>query len=747
MVSQEISSDKKRLIKSSFPVTGMSCAVCASSVESILNQTEGVTRAQVNFANNTALIEYHESHKPKEFQKALQGVGYDLIIEESNQDRGHQEIRKNHLKAQNYITLGAVVFTTPVFVLGMFFVEWPLTPWISLGLSTPVLFWFGKHFFIRAFRQAKLGKVNMDTLVALSTGVAYLFSLTNTVFPSFWLSRGIEPHIYYEAATVIISFISIGKLLEEKAKAQTSSALKKLIGLQATSLRVIIEGQEKEIPISEVQQGYEIVIRPGEKIPVDGVVTLGQSFVDESMLSGEPIPTEKTVDSKVFAGTINQKGSFHFIAEKVGSETLLSQIIQKVEEAQGSKAPVQKLADQIAGIFVPIVIGIALLTFALWMLIGGVELWSHALSAAIAVLVIACPCALGLATPTAIMVGIGKGAENQILVQDAESLEVGSQIDTIVLDKTGTITEGKPVVTDVSWIDAQAQENYQPILLAIESRSEHPLADAVVKELSLPEIKPASIHSVMSISGKGVEAIDSQGLHYYVGNKKLLLEHNIRIHDAITELVLKWQKQAKTVIFFSDAEKVLAILALTDKVKSSSKQAIETMQKQGLGVYMLTGDTFDTASFVAQQVGIKHIKTDMLPDDKATFIKDLQLSGRKVAMVGDGINDSQALAQADISMAMGKGTDIAMDIAQMTLISSDLRSVLRALTLSRKTVKGIRQNLFWAFIYNIIGIPIAAGILYPINGFLLDPMIAGAAMAFSSISVILNSLRLKLGKL
>jgi Cu2+-exporting ATPase len=747
MVSQEIKSNNKQLVKSSFPVTGMSCAVCASSVESILNQTEGVRQAQVNFANNTALIEYHASHEPKEFQKALQGVGYDLIIDESNQERGHQEIHKNHLKEQNYSTLGAVIFTIPVFVLGMFFMDWFLTPWISLALSIPVLFWFGKSFFIRAYQQAKFGKVNMDTLVALSTGVAFLFSLANTLFPAFWLSRGIEPHIYYEAATVIISFISIGKLLEEKAKAQTSSALKKLMGLQAKSLRMLIDGKEIEVPISDVQKGYEIVIRPGEKIPVDGIVTLGQSFVDESMLSGEPIPTEKTAGKQVFAGTINQKGSFHFIAEKVGSETLLSQIIQKVEEAQGSKAPVQKLADRIAGIFVPVVIGIALLTFTLWMLIGGLGLWSHALSASIAVLVIACPCALGLATPTALMVGIGKGAENQILIQDAESLEVGSQIDTVVLDKTGTITEGKPVVTNVSWIDAYAQDHYSSILLAIESRSEHPLADAVVENLSLLGIKPAKIHSVVSISGKGVEAADAQGVHYYIGNKQLLLEHNITIPESMAELAMEWQGQAKTVIFFSDADKLLAIFALTDKVKSSSKQAIETMKKQGLEVHMLTGDTFASANFVAQQVGILNLKTDMFPDEKAKFIENLQLSGRKVAMVGDGINDSQALAQADISMAMGRGTDIAMDIAQMTLMSSDLGSVLRALKLSKKTVKGIRQNLFWAFIYNILGIPIAAGILYPINGFLLDPMIAGAAMAFSSISVILNSLRLKLGKL
>ena len=588
----------------------------------------------------------------------------------------------------------------------------------------------------------------MDTLVALSTGIAFLFSVFNTLFPEFWLNRAIDPHVYYEAATVIITFISLGKLLEERAKSNTSSAIKKLMGLQPKTLKIIENGEEKEIPISQVQVGQTILVRPGEKIPVDGQVSKGSSYVDESMITGEPVPVQKSTEEKVFAGTVNQKGSFQFTAEKVGGETLLSQIIKMVQEAQGSKAPVQKLVDKIAGIFVPIVLGISIVTFIVWMSMGGDNAFSQALLTSVAVLVIACPCALGLATPTAIMVGIGKGAENNILIKDAESLELGHKVNAIILDKTGTITEGKPLVTDIHWKGTlENKVDLKQFLLAIEAQSEHPLAEAVVSHFKEENIEKAEIASFESITGKGVQAKTENGSQYYIGNHKLMLEKNIQIDASLMQTAESLEEQAKTVIFFGNEIDVLAILAIADKIKETSKIAIATLQERDIDVYMLTGDNNKTASAVAQQVGIANFQGEVMPSDKAAFVKKLQSDGKIVAMVGDGINDSHALAQADVSIAMGKGSDIAMDVAKMTLITSDLQSIPKALALSKKTVLGIRQNLFWAFIYNIIGIPIAAGVLYPINGFLLDPMIAGAAMAFSSVSVVANSLRLKRIKL
>ncbi|MEQ9305640.1 MAG: copper-translocating P-type ATPase, partial [Marinoscillum sp.] len=537
------------------------------------------------------------------------------------------------------------------------------------------------------------------------------------------------------------------KLLEEKAKSNTSSAIKKLMGLQPKTLKAMIYGEEVEIPISSVQVGYTIIFRPGEKIPVDGEVIKGDSFVDESMITGEPIAVSKTSGDKVFAGTINQKSSFQFRAEKVGGETLLSQIIKMVQEAQGSKAPVQKLVDKIAGIFVPIVVGISIVTFITWMLVGGDNAFTQALLTSVAVLVIACPCALGLATPTAIMVGVGKGAENNILIKDAESLELAHKVNAVILDKTGTITEGLPVVTDMIWDtnDSDVQKSTQ-ILLGMEAVSEHLLAEAVVNKLKEDHIEAAEVSSFESITGRGVKAV-SGDVMFYVGNRKLISENNISISLPLNQNAGWLQKEAKTVIYFANEHQVLAVLAIADQVKASSKQAIQTLQDRGIDVYMLTGDNHQTAGAVAEQVGLKHFKAEVMPSEKADFVKELQAQGKVVAMVGDGINDSHALAQADVSIAMGKGSDIAMDVAKMTLITSDLMSIPKALNLSTKTVMGIRQNLFWAFIYNLIGIPIAAGVLYPLNGFLLDPMIAGAAMAFSSVSVVANSLRLKASKL
>ena len=738
----------KKGIKESFPVTGMTCASCAASVESVLKHTEGVFDASVNFANSSVLVEYDKELSPNQLQNALREVGYDIIIDAEDPSEVQQELQQKHYQDIKNRTIWSAILTLPIFVLGMFYMQWEPSKWISLVLAFPILFWFGRSFFINAFKQAKHGKANMDTLVALSTGIAFIFSVFNTFFPEFWLSRGIEPHVYYEAATVIITFISLGKLLEEKAKSNTSSAIKRLMGLQPKTLKIIENGEEREIPISSVQVGQTILVRPGEKIPVDGEVSKGSSYVDESMITGEPVPVQKSQGEKVFAGTVNQKGSFQFTAEKVGGETLLSQIIKMVQQAQGSKAPVQKLVDKIAGIFVPVVLSISIVTFIVWMSVGGDNAFSQALLTSVAVLVIACPCALGLATPTAIMVGIGKGAENNILIKDAESLELGHKVNAVILDKTGTITEGKPLVADILWKDKlQNQKEYKEILLAIEAQSEHPLAEAVVNHLKEENIEQAEITSFESITGKGVKAQSEKGSKYYVGNHKLMVEKDIQIDATLMQTAESLEEKAKTVIFFGNEHQVLAILAIADKIKETSKKAIAMLQERGIEVYMLTGDNNKTASAVAKQVGITNYQGEVMPSDKATFVEKLQADGKIVAMVGDGINDSHALAQANVSIAMGKGSDIAMDVAKMTLITSDLQSIPKALELSKRTVLGIRQNLFWAFIYNIIGIPIAAGVLYPVNGFLLDPMIAGAAMAFSSVSVVANSLRLKRVKL
>lgn len=735
------------LVKQTFPVTGMTCASCASSVESILNHTEGVTQASVNFASGSVWVEYDEKLSPSDLQNAIRAIGYDLLVDTDDPAEAQQEMQQKHYADVKQRTIWSALLTLPVFVLGMFFMGWEPGRWISMVLSVPVLFYFGRSFFIHAWKQARHGRANMDTLVALSTGIAFLFSFFNTLFPGFWHARGIHPHVYYEAATVIITFISLGKLLEEKAKSNTSSALKKLMGLQPKTLKAIIDGQEQEILIASVQKGYQVVVRPGEKIPVDGTVVSGNSFVDESMITGEPVPVEKTSGQKVFAGTINQKGSFQFEAEKVGGETLLAQIIQMVQEAQGSKAPVQKLVDKIAGIFVPVVLLISILTFATWMLVGGEDAFTHALLTSVAVLVIACPCALGLATPTAIMVGVGKGAENNILIKDAESLELGHRVNAVVLDKTGTITKGKPEVTNIVWEPAVAGDRVHGVLLGMEAQSEHPLAEAVVRKLQADGISSVPVKGFNSLTGQGVEASDETGERYFVGNSHLLHERKITLTPELEEQSRMWQDKAKTVVFFANEKQVLAVVAIADQLKPTSKAAIARLKQMGVAVYMLTGDNRQTAAAVAAQVGVTDFKAEVLPADKAEFIKQLQAEGKLVAMVGDGINDSHALAQADVSIAMGHGSDIAMDVAKMTLITSDLEFIPKALQLSRKTVLGIKQNLFWAFIYNAIGIPIAAGLLYPVNGFLLDPMIAGAAMAFSSVSVVANSLRLKASKL
>ena len=726
----------------------MSCAVCALNVETTLGAQEGVYEAKVNFAASTVLVDYNPRVvTPVELQKAVEAAGYDLVVENTEDTDQADRLQREEFLALKRKTIGAIVLAIPVFVIGMFFMHMPYGNWIMLAFTIPVMALFGRGFFVHAYMQLKHGRANMDTLVAVSTGVAFLFSLFNTIWPEYWTSRGLEAHVYYEAAAVIIALILLGRLLEAKAKFSTSTAIKKLMGLQPkTVTKILADGSEEEVPIREVAVGDILVVKPGEKIPVDGEVTEGSSFVDESMITGESLPVEKVKGQPVYAGTINEKGSFRFRADKVGGETVLANIIRMVQEAQGSKAPVQKLVDRIAGIFVPVVMGIAVITFIVWMLAGGDLAFTHALLTSITVLVIACPCALGLATPTAIMVGIGKGAEHNILIKDAESLELMYRVNAIVLDKTGTITEGKPVVTDIHWTGESEDERYRSILLEIERRSEHPLADAVVQKFKGSAVNEISVSDFENQTGKGVTAKVGDET-YLVGNRALLEVNHLVLDDDNEKLAVRWEGDGKTVVFFAGENRVLALIAIADKIKESSRQAVATLHEKGIDVYMLTGDNALTARAVADRVGIRHFKAEVMPGEKADFVEALQHEGKVVAMVGDGINDSQALARADVSIAMGKGSDIAMDVAKVTLITSDLNVIPRAIALSRQTVRAIRQNLFWAFIYNIIGIPLAAGVLYGIDGFLLNPMIAAAAMAFSSVSVVTNSLRIKWKKL
>lgn len=735
---------KQQWTRETYPVLGMTCAACAVSVESMLKSVEGVKDAGVNFASQDAWAEFDASvTNAGIFRETIRSIGYDLVIEKDNEEDLVEEARKKHYLEIKKRFIWSSVLSAPVFLIGMFFMNLPYANWIMMILSAPVLLYFGRSFFINAWKQARYRKANMDTLVALSTGVAWLFSAFNTIYPEFWHQRGLHAHVYFESAAVVIAFVSLGKWLEEKAKSNTSGALKKLMGLQPKNVTIVTkDNQLQKVSIRSVQVNDILLVKPGEKIAVDGTVTEGSSYVDESMISGEPLPVSKSVGMPVFAGTVNQKGSFRFKAAKVGADTLLAQIIKMVREAQGSKAPVQKLVDKISAVFVPVVIIISILTFFTWLVLGGDNALTQGLLTAVTVLVIACPCALGLATPTAIMVGVGKAAENHILIRDAESLEVAHRIDTMVLDKTGTITEGKPEVTDWIFSPDADQHTLKSTLLAMEIASEHPLAESIVKYLQQGHTETVKPESFNSITGKGIAAVVS-GKTYLVGNWQLMKDHDVTIDDQFRDQINTLQSKARTTVLVAENNKMLGLIGIADKIKAGSAEAIAKLKQMGIDVYMLTGDNRQTAEAVAREAGIEHVEAGMLSSDKAGFIETLRKQGKIVAMVGDGINDSQALATADVSMAMGRGTDIAMDVARMTLMNSDLNSIPAAMRLSKQTMKTVRQNLFWAFIYNLIGIPLAAGILYPINGFLLDPMIAGAAMALSSVSVVGNSLRLK----
>ena len=795
--------------KDTFTVLDMSCAGCAMNVEKKVQSLPGVAHASVNFAAGTLLVEYDpEQISPSRIQAGVQSVGYRVIVPEDNSEEQQADAKRSHYKQLRLKVIVAWVFAIPLMVVAMGLMHWRPANWIMLLLVLPIMCFSGRDFYIRAWKMLRKRSLNMDTLVSLSTLVAFLYSVFVTFYPGFFESRGIAAHVYYEAAGMILAFVLLGKLLEERAKNSTGSAIRGLMGLQPKTARVLVEGgseacptaagptmmptpagaisgatmmsspakaiplTEKEVPISMLQVGDRVLVRPGERIPVDGIVDEGLSYVDESMISGEPVAVEKQPGAKVLSGTINQRGSLTIKASQVGSDTVLAQIVRMVREAQGSKAPVQKIADKVSAIFVPVVINIAVVTFVLWMLIGGTAYFSMALLAAVSVLVIACPCALGLATPTALMVGIGKAAEKHILIKDAYALENMGKVDCVVLDKTGTLTKGKPEVETIFWTKIPS-ETEKAVFLAGEMKSEHPLAEAIVQYMQQDNVTPALLNGFESIPGKGIE-FSFEGKVFRAGNLAFVLPENPLAGEvslesdhsgsveslangpdpesplvgevldrSIMKLVAEWQQEGKGVVFFGDTTQILAVAALKDPVKETTFTALEQLGKMNIQVHMLTGDSHKTAASVATELGIKHVLSGVLPQEKEDYIRKLQEEGRFVAMVGDGINDSQALARAHVSIAMGKGTDIAMDVAQVTLTTSDLTLLSEAIKLSRRTVRIIRQNLFWAFVYNTLGIPIAAGVLYPFTGLLLNPMWASAAMAFSSISVVLNSLRLR----
>ena len=727
------------------PVLEMSCAVCAGNVESTVQALSGVEKASVNFAAGTLTVTYNPSVITLEvMQAAVQAAGYDLIVEAEDPVAMQEEKARMHYKILRRNTIGAWTLSIPLALLGMVFMHVPFGNWIMMVLALAIMIFFGRSFYVNGVRHALKGKANMDTLVALSTSIAFLFSLFNTLCPGFWLGKGLEPHVYYEASGVIIAFVLLGKLMEERAKNSTSSAIKGLMGLQPKTARLVTDGREEEVPISNLQVGNVVSVRPGEKIPVDGTLLQGSSSVDESMLSGEPIPVEKNAGDRVLAGTINQKGAFTMEATSVGGTTVLAQIVQMVQSAQGSKAPVQRIVDKISGIFVPVVVLLSFLTFVCWLVIGGESYFSYALLSAVSVLVIACPCALGLATPTALMVGMGKGAEQHILIKDAFALENLCKVDTVVLDKTGTLTEGVPVVTDSYWI-SDDNIRYLDVLYTAEQKSEHPLASAILCWLEESGAKVCEAENFESLTGRGVR-IQVEGVTYWAGSQGLLDIFQAGIPEKVRKQIGQWQEDGQSVVFYGQETRLLAVLAISDRIKPTSAEAVKELKKQGIEVHLLTGDGVRTAERVAATLDIGYYKAEVMPNDKEEYSISLQQQGKKVAMVGDGINDSQALARADVSIAMGKGTDIAMDVAMVTLITSDLLLLPGAIRLSKQTVRLIYQNLFWAFIYNVIGIPLAAGVLFPINGLLLNPMLASAAMAFSSVSVVLNSLRLKFMK-
>lgn len=738
---------------------GMSCASCASSIQTAIQQVPGVNDVQVNFAAEQASVEYNEQNTNLEkIQAAVADAGYEASERENlgigKEDAQEQAERKAQQKAlllktvvSGVVGIVLILGTLPM-MLGVDIPGWPMflhNRWLQLVLATPVLFWCGQSFFVGAWKAFTHRAANMNTLIALGTGAAYAYSLFVTLFPGFLVSQGLAPEVYYETAVVIIAMLLLGRYMEDRAKGQTSDAIRQLMGLQANTARVVRQGEEIDLPIEDVVVGDIVIVRPGEKIPVDGEVTQGTSTVDESMVTGEPIPVKKEQGEEVIGATINKTGSFQFRASRVGKDTVLAQIVQLVQDAQGSKAPIQKLADQVTGWFVPVVIAIAIITFTLWFnTMGNITL---ALLTTVGVLIIACPCALGLATPTSIMVGTGKGAENGILIKDAESLERAHKLQAVVVDKTGTLTEGKPTVTDYLTVRGTADRNEITLLkmaAAIERSSEHPLAEAVVNYAASQGIDKKQLTGVQdfdAVTGRGVQGTINGHL-VQIGTERWMQSLGVNT-EVLHSQRQAWESTAKTTAWIAVDGTAEGLVGISDALKKTSARAVSALQKMGLEVVMLTGDNQQTAEAIAQEVGIHRVFAEVRPDQKAAQIEQLQSEGKQVAMVGDGINDAPALAQADVGISIGTGTDVAIAASDITLISGDLQGIVTAIQLSKATIANIRQNLFFAFIYNVAGIPIAAGILYPILGWLLNPIIAGAAMAFSSVSVVTNALRLR----
>jgi P-type Cu+ transporter len=742
--------------KTTLKLRGMSCASCANNIEAAIQSVPGVDTCSVNFGTEQATVSYDSAKTDvAAIQAAVDAAGYsaqplqdDMLAPEDDTERRERQAENRKLTRKVWVSS----IVSAILVIGSlpamtglpipFIPMWMHNAWLQLLLTAPVLFWAGNSFFINAWKALKRHTATMDTLVAIGTGTAYLYSLFPTFLPQWFIAQGLRPDVYFEAAAVIIALILLGRLLENRAKGQTSEAIRKLIGLQARTARVIRNGQAVDIPIAEVMLGDIVLVRPGEKIPVDGEIVDGASTIDEAMVTGESLPVKKQVGDEVIGATINKTGSFQFRATRVGKDTFLAQIVKLVQQAQGSKAPIQRLADQVTSWFVPAVIAIAILTFILWYnVMGNVTM---ALITTVGVLIIACPCALGLATPTSIMVGTGKGAENGILIKGAESLELAHRIQTIVLDKTGTITQGKPTVTDFVTVKGTANRNEIKLLqlaAAVERNSEHPLAEAVVPYAQAQGAEISDVRDFEAVAGSGVQGTVSNQF-VKIGTSRWMNELGIDT-SALQQQWEKLEHLGKTVVWLAVDGKVEAIMGIADAVKPSSMNAIRALQKLGLEVVMLTGDNQRTANVIAREVGISRVFAEVRPDQKAATVEKIQSEGKVVAMVGDGINDAPALAQADVGIAIGTGTDVAIAASDITLISGDLQGIVTAIQLSRATIRNIRQNLFFAFIYNVAGIPIAAGILYPIFGWLLSPIIAGAAMAFSSVSVVTNALRLR----
>jgi P-type Cu+ transporter len=755
--SENASATPLALERCDLTVKGMHCASCTTRVENALKRVPGVQGATVNLLAERAAVQFDpQQTTPNDLIAALDVAGYDGQV--ANLDRfdpvlSAQQSRTDMAETQDLMRrfLLSLILTVPVLVMGMgphlglIPMHWMMFRWwnwVQLVFTIPVLFWAGSGFFRGAWAALKQRSSDMNTLIAVGTSAAFAYSLAVTVAPQVFASRGLNAGVYYETAAVIVTLLLMGRLLEARAKRSTGDAIEKLIGLQPKTARVLRDGQEQDISLAEVRAGDRLLVRPGEKIPVDGVVVSGASWVDESMLTGESLPVEKQDGDPVTGATLNQRGAFTMEARRVGSETALAQIIRLVEQAQGSRAPIQRLADVITGYFVPVVLMLAVATFVGWYIWGVEPKFLHALLNFVAVLIIACPCALGLATPTAIMVGTGRGAQLGVLIKDAETLEMVHGIQTIVLDKTGTITEGKPALTDVIPLSHVAETELLRLAASVERNSEHPLATAIVAGAKARRIALAEAHGFEAYSGRGVKAqVGEQTV--LLGNAAMMADHHVMLPQSLEADALRLSAQGKTPMFAAVDGQAFGIVAVADTVKPTAKAAITRLKQRGIEVVMLTGDNQRTAQGVAAQVGIDRVISDVLPEHKAAEIKHLQGEGQIVAHVGDGINDAPALAQADVGIAIGTGTDIALEAADVVLMSGDLNGIADAIELSRATMRNIKQNLGFAFGYNVLGIPIAAGALYPLTGWLLSPMIASLAMALSSVSVVTNALRLR----